>query len=141
MARTVIREPLHFVRRSLTSAKPIFHSPHHQISNKVSVDPFDPSHLAHDLSFTAVQGKCDTNLFTLITFNFKAVKTPTDVTLLNRDCVLTFSGVHRPATVAIEQQVVASHRAISPFGANAVNSIVDTLMAQNAPNVSIEVAP
>ena len=45
VARPVIREPLHFVGRSLPSAKPIFNSLHHQISNKISVDPFGRSHL------------------------------------------------------------------------------------------------
>jgi hypothetical protein len=38
---------------------------HHQISNKISVDPFGRSRPAHDFSITAVQGKRDANLFTV----------------------------------------------------------------------------
>ena len=139
VARPVVREPLHFVGRSLTSAEPIFNSLHHQISNKIRVDPFGRRHPAHDLSVAAVQGKRDTNLFTVITPNFKAVRTPTDVAVIDRDRALMLSRVHRPAAVAIEQQVMVSHYAINPFGADAVNSVVDTLMAQDAPNTSIPI--
>ena len=139
ITRPIIRKPLHFVGCSLTSAKPIFNSLHHQISNKISVDPFGRSHPAHDFSITAVEGKRNTNLFTVITPNFKAVRTPTDVAAIDRDRALMFSGVYRPAAVSIEQQVMVSHYAINPFGADAVNSVVDTLMAQDAPNTSIPI--
>ena len=139
VTRPIIRKPLHFVGCSLTSAKPIFNSLHHQISNKISVDLLGRSHLTHDFSVTAVQGKRDANFFTVITPNFKAVRTPTDVALVNRDRALMLSRVHRPAAVAIEQQVMVSHYAINPFGADAVNSVVDTLMAQDAPDTSIPI--
>ncbi len=95
--------------------------------------------LPHDLSVTAVQGKRDTNFFTVITPNFKAVRAPTDVAVIDHYRALMLSRVYRPAVVAIEQQVVVSHHAINPFGAHAINSVVDTLMAQDAPNTSIPI--
>lgn len=139
VTRPIISNLLHLVGCNLTRAKPIFNSLHHQISNKISVNPFGRSHPAHDFSVTAVQGKRDANLFTVITPNFKAVRAPTDVALIDRDRALMLSRVHRPAAVAIEQQVMVSHYAINPFGADAVNSVVDTLMAQDAPNTSIPI--
>lgn len=110
ITRPIISKPLHFVGRSLTSAKPIFNSLHHQISNKISVDPFGRSHPAHDFSVTAVQGKRDANLFTVITPNFKAVRAPTDVAVIDRYRALMLSRVYRPVAVAIEQQIVVSSR-------------------------------
>lgn len=74
VTRPVISKPLRFMRCGLTSAKAIFNSLHHQISSKISVDPFGCSHPAHDLSVTAVQGKRDTNLLTVITPDFEAVR-------------------------------------------------------------------
>ena len=59
--------------------------------------------------------------------------------MIDCDRALMLSRVHRPAAVAIEQQVMVSHYAINPFGADAVNSVVDTLMAQDAPNTSIPI--
>jgi hypothetical protein len=102
---------------------------HHQISNKIRLDPFC-SHLTHDFSVRAVKGKRDANLLTVITPNFKAIRTPTDVTFVNRDRALMLSRIYRPAAVAIGQQVVIPHYAINPFGADALNSVVDTLVAQ-----------
>jgi hypothetical protein len=139
VARPIIRKPLHFVGLSLTSVKPIFNSLHHQISNKISVNPFSRSHPTRDLLVTAIQGKRDTNLFTVITPNFKAVRTPTDVTLIDRYRALMPSRIYRPAVVTIEQQVMVSRYAISLLGADAVNSVVDTLMEQDARNTSIPI--
>ncbi len=93
ITRPIIRKSRHFAGRSLTSAKPIFNSLHHQISNKISVDPFGRSHPAHDFSVTAVQGKRDANFVTVITPNFKAVKAPSDVAVINRNRALMLSRV------------------------------------------------
>lgn len=125
--------------RSLTRIKPLFNSLHHQISNKISVDPFGCGHPAHDLSVTEIQGKCDPHFFTVIAPNFEAVRAPTDIALIDSDRPLMLSRVHRPTTLAIKQQVVVSHDAINPFGAYAVNPVVNALMAQDAPNASITV--
>ncbi len=127
------------MRRSLTSAKPIFNSLHHQISNKISVDPFGRSHPAHDLSVTAVQGKCDTNLFTVITPDFEAVRAPTSIALIDSDRTFMLSRLHRPAVMSIKQQVVISHNAINPFGANTMNPVINALMTQDAPYATVPV--
>jgi hypothetical protein len=139
VARPVIREPLHFVGRSLIGAKPIFNSLHHQISNKISVDPFGRGHPTHNLSVTAVQGKRDPNLFTVITPDFEGVRAPTSIALIDSDRTFMLSRVHWPAAMAIKQQVVVSHHAINPFGANTMNPVIKALMAQDTPYATIPV--
>ena len=114
--RPMIRKPLHFMVGSLTRTKLILSSLHHQISNKIGVDPFVGSHPAHDLSVTAVQGKRDQNLFTVITPDFEAVRAPTSVTLIDSGRTFMLTRVHRPVAIAIKQKVVVSHHAINPFG-------------------------
>jgi len=139
LARSIIRKPLHLVGRSLTGTKPIFNSLHHQISYKISVYSLGRSHPAHDFSVTTIQGKRDPNLFTVITPNFEAVRAPTDIALVDCDRTFMLSRIHRPTAMAIKQQVVVSHYAINPFGANAMNSVINALMAQYAPNAPVPV--
>ncbi len=131
ITRPIIRKPLHFVGRSLTSAKQIFNSLHHQISNKISVDPFGRSHPAHDFSVTAVQGKRDANLFTVITPDFEPVRAPTSIALIDSDRPLMLSRAHWPAAMSIKQQVVISHDAMNP--------VINALITQDTPYATIPV--
>jgi hypothetical protein len=103
VARPIIRKPLHFMGSSLTRTKPIFNSLHHQISNKISVDPFGRGHPTHNLSVTAIQGKRDTNLFSVITPDFEAVRAPTSIALIDSDRTFMLSRIHRPAAMSIKQ--------------------------------------
>jgi hypothetical protein len=133
VARSIIRKPLYFMGSSLTRTKPIFNSLHHQVSNKIGVDSFGRRYPPHYFPVTTVQGKRDTNLFSVIAPNFKAVRAPTSIALIDSDRPFIFSRVHRPAAMAIKQQVMVFHHAINPFWANAMNPIINALMAQYAP--------
>jgi hypothetical protein len=110
---------------------------HHQVFNKISVDPFGRGFPADDLSVKATKGRRDRSLFTVIAPNLKTVSAPTGVALIDRDRALMFSRVHRPTAVAIKQQVVVFFYAITPFEADVVNSFIDALMAQEASGASI----
>jgi hypothetical protein len=131
VARPIIRKPLHFMGSSLIRTKLILNSLHHRISNKISVDPFGSGHTAHDLSITAIQCNRDPNLFTIITPNLEASRAPTSITLIDSDPTFMLSRVHRPAAMAIKQQVVVSHYAMNP--------IINALMAQDVPYATIPV--
>ena len=110
VARLCIRKPLHFMSHSLTNTKPIFNNLHHQVSNKIFVDPFGRSHPAHYLPVTIVFGECHTNLFTVFPLNFRAVRTIAGITLIDGDLPPMFSRVCTPTTLTIKKQVVISQR-------------------------------
>lgn len=55
VARAIVRQQLHFVERLLASTKPRLHRLHHQISNKIGIDPFGRRHPTDDFLVRTVQ--------------------------------------------------------------------------------------
>ena len=139
VTRTIVRQPFNGSLRRTARAKPIFHCLHHQISNQASVNAFGGCNPAHDLAVTAIQGKSHANFLTVVTSQFKPVRTPAGVTGLNSHFAVVPTRIPRLIAMPKQQQIVFSHHAVNTFVVHHSWAPIDTLKLQNRPHTAITV--